>query len=426
MAMSIWFIRSRAGIISLVAILVYLSPKKLIWIVAMLAVFSGTWFVTKKDLFFRILEIDSFGLRSTMSRFCIWSTTIDVIRARPLMGWGLGNFETAYRRFQHPSAELLRYGKSTMFAHNGFLQGTAETGLPGIFFLLWGLVGVIRNALPFLFKERGLFSVVIVFFLTSLTNYSLLLPFNGLVFTTAMALLAIRAASSNKTWPLVELTRLRILPTFAISLLTIFLASTGISEVLEIRGRLDEAVRACPIRSEVWYELALQNLLRSKNALPFLDRALILNQQNSFYWQRKALVLVNYQQSEESKIDQCFKQAQMLAPFHAPFYIQEGFYRLRKSQTESARILFEKAANLEPLAPLPHYGLALTLAQKGDRLAMGVQLDLVRSLKSQQRKLEGDPVYGGPYREMFSSEYARFLFGIDESRLNPPSPASSS
>ena len=57
-----------------------------------------------------------------------WLGTIKMAQANPLAGTGIGSYETAYPRYAQTGF--------TAHAHNSLLQWTAETGLPGVFFLL--------------------------------------------------------------------------------------------------------------------------------------------------------------------------------------------------------------------------------------------------------------------------------------------------
>lgn len=70
---------------------------------------------------------DSQG-HSAKFRQYTWIGTLHMIGANPLVGSGIGNYETAYER--HAITAF------TAHAHNSFLQWTAETGLPGALCLL--------------------------------------------------------------------------------------------------------------------------------------------------------------------------------------------------------------------------------------------------------------------------------------------------
>ena len=62
---------------------------------------------------------------------------------RPILGWGLGTFETVYPQFRSFYTDLL-----VDKAHNDYAQLLAETGLLGFALMIWFLVSAIRPAVP--------------------------------------------------------------------------------------------------------------------------------------------------------------------------------------------------------------------------------------------------------------------------------------
>ena len=70
----------------------------------------------------------STGEYSGKFRQYTWIGTIRMARSNPILGEGIGTYETAYPRYA-----ITAY---TIHAHNSLLQWTAETGLPGVIFLL--------------------------------------------------------------------------------------------------------------------------------------------------------------------------------------------------------------------------------------------------------------------------------------------------
>ncbi len=75
-----------------------------------------------------------------------WIGTVRMAKANPIFGAGIGSYETAYPRYT-----LVAF---TAHAHNSFLQWTAETGVPGILFLLTALAAVFAFALNVLHLGR--------------------------------------------------------------------------------------------------------------------------------------------------------------------------------------------------------------------------------------------------------------------------------
>ncbi|MBV9863895.1 MAG: O-antigen ligase family protein [Abitibacteriaceae bacterium] len=95
-------------------------------VIAVLVVAGGA--LAGKPLFSRLLAAHSSEDHSTMFRYYTWIGTLHMAAARPLFGWGTGNFPTAYAPF-----EITHY---VMAAHEVWLQIAAESGIPALLLLL--------------------------------------------------------------------------------------------------------------------------------------------------------------------------------------------------------------------------------------------------------------------------------------------------
>ena len=71
-------------------------------------------------------------------RLCFYRAAFAAFRAQPLFGWGLGTFDSVFPLFRQPDCGPLSVSVSR--AHNVYLQGLVELGLPFVLFLL-ALVG---------------------------------------------------------------------------------------------------------------------------------------------------------------------------------------------------------------------------------------------------------------------------------------------
>jgi O-antigen ligase len=76
-------------------------------------------------------------------RFKINRDTLRMFEHRPVLGWGLGTFETVYPQFRSFYTNFL-----VDKAHNDYLQLLAETGIVGFALMIWFLVSTFRTALP--------------------------------------------------------------------------------------------------------------------------------------------------------------------------------------------------------------------------------------------------------------------------------------
>ena len=73
------------------------------------------------------------------SRGWIWRDTLTMIRKHPLIGVGLGAFETAYPIYSQSDGSLL-----VNAAHNDYLQVLAEGGVIGGALILWFIIAIFR------------------------------------------------------------------------------------------------------------------------------------------------------------------------------------------------------------------------------------------------------------------------------------------
>lgn len=77
---------------------------------------------------------------AVIERLAHWQAAINMAEDRPLLGVGLGNYETAYDRYR-----LINWHQPLGHAHNYYLNILAETGMIGFFayamfwLLIWGL-----------------------------------------------------------------------------------------------------------------------------------------------------------------------------------------------------------------------------------------------------------------------------------------------
>jgi len=87
-------------------------------------------------------------------RFQVWRGTWNMIRERPLTGWGPGAFEAAFPDFAPPALVLGQTQRNYVVdhAHNVVLEWTAETGLIGLGLLVWFWAAVL---LPWWKLYRG-------------------------------------------------------------------------------------------------------------------------------------------------------------------------------------------------------------------------------------------------------------------------------
>lgn len=104
-------------------------------------------------------------------RLRVYEDTIEMIKAKPVWGWGLGSYEYIFRRYNSQSAPSTRWPLVFIDAHSDWLEALAEVGLMGTLALMGMAMG------PFWQVRAHVFSNA----------------FSGFVFTGA-AMLALYAA----------------------------------------------------------------------------------------------------------------------------------------------------------------------------------------------------------------------------------------
>ncbi|MCB0400592.1 MAG: O-antigen ligase family protein [Flavobacteriales bacterium] len=116
----------------------------------------------------RILELSSLfredQTSSTSARSIIWGISLDLIKEKPLLGYGVGNEnQELEQRYIAENNEYLVEQK--LNAHNQFLQTTLATGLPG------GLILILLLVLPLWMAFRNNHPLYLGFILLVLVNF---------------------------------------------------------------------------------------------------------------------------------------------------------------------------------------------------------------------------------------------------------------
>ena len=130
-------------------------------------------------------------------RYFIWQVTWEMIRSRPLFGYGYGNFQNRFTHFRDAERDGERFrtlnwaaqSEATPYAHNEYLHSWAECGILGLIgflsLIIPGMLGAIWKAWReeggglYLWGALGLATVMLVH---SLVSYPLRLPLNGMIF----------------------------------------------------------------------------------------------------------------------------------------------------------------------------------------------------------------------------------------------------
>jgi putative inorganic carbon (hco3(-)) transporter len=84
---------------------------------------------------------NAFDLKENLGRSQIWLANFDMVKDRPLFGWGYGN----YRKFRDPYYQRYPKADHSGHAHNSFLQIAVDSGLVGLAVFLAFFVVLLRT-----------------------------------------------------------------------------------------------------------------------------------------------------------------------------------------------------------------------------------------------------------------------------------------
>jgi O-antigen ligase len=203
---------SRGGLVSLFAGLLFLAvvtvaqrrvashsaPESrsalrpaLVIIVVLVAIAAGVvWIGADFDVAMRLAQ-DPLTTNAATDRRGVWGDTLTMFRANPIVGIGLGAFETVYPVYGRGDGSL-----TVQFAHNDYLQVLSDGGILGGAIALWFVLVIARGmaqaarASNFFLRALGVGGAAGVFALLvhSIFDFNLQIPSNALLFLVLSAI----------------------------------------------------------------------------------------------------------------------------------------------------------------------------------------------------------------------------------------------
>ncbi len=112
---------------------------------------------------------------SALSRVPVYAAAVRMFQAKPVFGWGYGNFDRFDRQFQNPPVANIPGDNKDHASHNFFLSMLAEQGLVGIFAFLGPLFYWLGSTIKHFSKmPRGGFwsrKILVIFWMTLLSHF---------------------------------------------------------------------------------------------------------------------------------------------------------------------------------------------------------------------------------------------------------------
>lgn len=172
-------------------------------IVAIIVV--GVFYIGADPLINRITQEQTEGAkpRETFfsSRGWVWRDSLSMIRANPILGVGLGAYETAFSMYTQSDGSL-----RVPQAHNDYLQILADCGIIGGALAAWFLILLFRDIFRGVRSRDPLYSALALgggagifgILVHSLFDFNLQLPSNALLFLLLSAVVAHVGAKANR------------------------------------------------------------------------------------------------------------------------------------------------------------------------------------------------------------------------------------
>lgn len=202
MVLSVIFSYSRGGILAVaitlmvLSLLAFLKVRRKSWglmigSLAVLAIGFSLW-MGLGSLLSRFEVMGHSKFLQSSERSLIWKDTVQLVRANPVLGTGLGTYGEAFRPFQTHLVNM-----HVDHAHNDYLEFASDTGLVGfcllflpIFYLL------VRMVIAFFEDHRryrravllGCIGSTLGLLIHSFTDFNLHIPANAIIFAVILGI----------------------------------------------------------------------------------------------------------------------------------------------------------------------------------------------------------------------------------------------
>lgn len=164
--------RSRGAYVALFmsVTIVLLIKKKFLWLVLLILLIPISLKVLPTSM---ILHLDiERREQSLLERFYLWDRAIQVIQAQPWTGTGINTYTLSHKKYD----QTQNWRVKNYYAHNGYLQLTAETGIPSLILFICFILIYLGSFLKIIAKMPaqapvvGLFTGIMSFLFMALVD----------------------------------------------------------------------------------------------------------------------------------------------------------------------------------------------------------------------------------------------------------------
>ncbi len=143
----------------------------------------------------------------------------------------------------------------------------------------------------------------------------------------------------------------------------VYLVLDGGAVYFRERNLLETASKWNFLRGDIWMD-RYNKASHPEERLFFLEQALRWEEQNPFYWNTAARFLQVYFPRDHSKITNAYRKTTVLAPHHAPFWVQWGLYEAQRKNYTEAKSYLKESIRLEPNSSFPYAVMGEILRQE--------------------------------------------------------------
>jgi len=359
-------------------------------------------------LWSRLHLSDVNGLRGERIHF--WKIAAQAIKDYPLTGYGAGNFEIAYQRHPFPVMEdPVRFGRTTEFAHNEYLQLLCELGMPtgGLLLLAMGWL------LSFPVNKQRPIALASKAGLVTLMGSGLFNPVFHMPLLVYLALLlgSLSISDSERRRKFLQRTRNNSWTNWGIRfgiLSTMFLTIwTGMRYYWASQQRWDRILTFDARDADAWHNAALGELNPSLAAQDS-ENAVHLSPLQPYYQESLGHALEATQKLENMPpAINAYEKTILEAPARATAMLGIGRVLVRQNNPAAAIIWFERARQIEPFYWEADLWIARCLYMMGDKKRAASIIVQLPKRREQFLSEFGD-------RAQPNSSYAQAILGYDD------------
>ena len=303
---------------------------------------------------------------SADGRILIWNVCIEMIKEKPLLGWGLDGHAAQYMNYQaeyfnsHPESSLILLADETKNPFNEFVHISLLCGIPcALLFLgiiIWSMWYIRHMRMEY---SPILFSIILVFFVWCMFSYPLDIPFVWLIIL--FIILSIITIKRNRTYT--PSSKFYVIFILFVSAFTLYLLAINGMRAFRRVYLLEHSMNSSKSQEQILGEyetlykdfsndgLFLYNYAALLHLYGYYEESVVVFRKCSLYINDYNMMLLmgdNYQQLNipDSAITYYRRASNMIPCRFLPLYYQMQIYQ-EQSEYDKAKAMAEEIIHKE-------------------------------------------------------------------------------